>query len=179
MKLCTVCGVVTSRPGSRCTEHAPVEPQPAQRAVQHARLAAPERPSTPSMARRAWRLVPWLRASSPPRCRPHRRSRRAARHWRCAVRRRQQRGAVPLLQLDEGHGGRRPGVPTRGFCARGQPRLPSVRTRPGFARNPGRRWPTGAAVGPRGSMSRRMAVRRASISASEPRPDRHGWRCGR
>jgi hypothetical protein len=33
VKLCTVCGVVTSRPSSRCTDHAAVQPQSAQRTV--------------------------------------------------------------------------------------------------------------------------------------------------
>ncbi len=124
-------------------------------------------------ARGAARLrLPWLRARPSPGTRPDRRSRRAPRGRRRTLRHRQLRRALPLLQLDEGCGRWRPGVPTRGFCAPGRPRLPIVRTRPGFARNPGPRWPTGATVGPRGAMRNAMATR-----ATE-RERALGWRPG-
>jgi len=102
-KLCTVCGVVTSRSGSRL-HHArsTVEPEPAQRPVQHAGLAAPQRASTAGMARPARELVPGLRARRPSGHRPDRRSHRAARSRRRAARHRQLRRALPVVQLDQG-----------------------------------------------------------------------------
>ena len=79
-----------------------VQPQPAQRPVQHASMAASQRTGAPRLAWRAPQLVPGLPAPRPPGCRPDRRSRRTPRCWRCAVRHRQHRRAVPFLQLDEG-----------------------------------------------------------------------------
>ncbi len=75
--------------------------------------------------------------------------------------------------------GRRPGVPTRGFCAPGRPRPANVRTRPSFARNPGgrrcgprSRWPTSATVGPRAAMRDRTAT------GATQRERALGWRPG-
>ena len=75
-----------------------VQPQPAQRPLQHASLAAAQRPCAPCLAWRARQLVPWLPTRPPHRRRPDRRPRHAARRWRCAVRHRQHRGPVPLVQ---------------------------------------------------------------------------------
>ena len=84
MKLCTVCGIVTSRPGSRCTKHARQSNRSRHNALYSTRLATPKRPSAPCLARSARGLVPGLPARRSPRERPDRRSRRAARGWEYA-----------------------------------------------------------------------------------------------
>ena len=92
-------------------------------------------PSRPARLRMPWR---WSRASGAPDARPDARPRhRTHRRWR-AVRPRQHPRAVPIEELGQRSAPRertkgRPGVPTRGFCAPGSPRLPSVCTRPSFA----------------------------------------------
>jgi hypothetical protein len=110
-----------------------VQPQPAQRPVQHAGLATVERPGAPILARRARRLVPGLPASRPPSQRPDRRSRRPARRWRCAVRHRQHAGAVPLVQLDEGCVDRRGRGSPSATRQNADWRPATVCTRPSFA----------------------------------------------
>ena len=111
----------------------PVEPQPPQRPLQHAGLAAPQHASAPSMARSARLRLPWLRARSSPGTGPDRRSRRAARsRWR-ALRHRQLRGALPVLQLDEGCVRARPGGTSRPEGHQERPRLPFVCARTSFA----------------------------------------------
>jgi len=126
------------------------EPKSPQRPVQHPRMAAPECASASGVAWSAWELVPGLRARRPSRQRPDCRSRRAARsRWR-TPRYRQLRGALPVVQLDQGSIRARPGVPTRRFRAPGRPRPPFVCKRPGFANNPcfPRRSPTRATGAP-------------------------------
>ncbi len=99
---------------------------------------APRRPARPRVPGR------WCRASGAPDARPHARPRQGAHRRQRAVRPRQHPRAVPIEELGQRGAPRertkgRPGVPTRGFCAPGGPRLPFVFTRPGFAKNPGRR----------------------------------------
>ena len=121
-----------------------------------------QRPRAPRLARRAGLLVPRLPARRPSGTGPDRRSRRAARRWRCAIRHRQLRGAVPVVQLDEGRGGRRPGPHT--------PIRPSWTTAPGdcvyaaefreLSRSPigdPPSSPVRAHVGPRGAMTASVA----------------------
>ena len=76
----------------------------------------------------------WSRASGASNARPDARPlHRTHRRWR-AVRSRQHPRAVPLEELGQRCAPRerakgRPGVPTRGFCAPGSPRLPSMYAR--------------------------------------------------
>ena len=127
----------------------------------------------------------WSRASGAPNARPDARPRPGAhRRWR-AVRPRQHPRAVPLEELGQRSAPRertkgRPGVPTRGFCAPGRPRLPIVCTRPSFANNPGRRsgthpgWPTGATGRRSGAVTMAVANHATECGrapGSRPGPD--------
>jgi hypothetical protein len=97
-------------------------------------------PRRPVRLRMPWR---WSGASGACNAGPDARPRPGAhRGWR-AVRPCQHPGAVSLKELGQRSAPRerkkgRPGVPTRGSCTPGRPRLPIVRTRPSFAEFPGR-----------------------------------------
>ncbi len=155
-----------------------VQPQPAQRPVQHASMAASQRTGAPRLAWRARQLVPGLPAPRSPGCRPDRRSRRTPRCWRCAVRHRQHRRAVSFLQLDEGCIDRPGWGSPCGDADPPRPRRATVCTRPSFANYPGRRsgtrpsWRGGAHVGPRGAVSPVVATHATERGRAS------GWRPG-
>ena len=152
-------------------------------------MAAPQRPGASRLAWRAWELVPRLPTRAASGTRPDRRPCRAARRWRCTLRHRQHRGALPVMQFDEGCIGGRPGGPTRRSRPPGRPRLLYVRTRPSFAKNvidgattwpaarehPRRCWPVGATGRRRRAMTGWLATlprTRSRRAATPPTP----WR---
>ena len=135
-------------------------------------------PRRPVRLRLPWR---WSRASSASNARPDARPRLGAhRRWR-AVRSRQHPRAVSIEELGQRSTPRErkngpPGVPTRGSCAPGRPRLPIVCTRPSFARNIRARRGPGS---PSGATGRRSgAVTMAVANHATERGRAPGWRPG-
>ncbi len=166
MKLCPVCGVVTSRTGSRCATHA----RQSNRSRHNALYSTREWQHLSARMLRAWRgqhgewCPGYQRDAHPASDLTVDHVVPLASRWR-APRHRQLRRALPVLQLDQGCVGGRPGEPTRRCRRAGRPRPPDVRARPSFAKypggrrsGPGPRSPTGATVGPRAAMSERMAT---------------------